>query len=61
MPYLRISDVDKQRLSDTYNRNGIYIQLAQQLGIKTCFTTAYAIDRRAEENGGQEKDFVEDV
>ena len=51
MPYARISDVDKQRLCDAYNRNDDYIQLAQQLGIKR--TTAYAIVRRAEENGGR--------
>lgn len=51
MRYARISDLDKQRLVDAFDRNEDYIQLAQQLNIKR--TTAYAIIRRYQETNGQ--------
>ena len=50
MPYQRISTTDKQRLVDAHARGEDYVALAQQLNIKR--TTAYAIIRRAGENGG---------
>lgn len=49
--YRRIASVDKQRLYDAFLRKEDYVELAKQLGIKR--TTAWAIIKRAEENGGE--------
>ena len=42
---------DKQRLGDAHGLGEDYVQLARQMGIKR--TTAYAIIRHAQENGGE--------
>lgn len=51
MPYQRICVEDKQRLVDAHERGEDYVALARQLNIKR--TTAYAIIRRTEANGGR--------
>ena len=50
MRHQRINSTDKQRLVDAHARGEDYVSLAQQLNVKR--TTAYAIIRRASENGG---------
>lgn len=49
MPYTKITDVDKQRIIDSYARHGNYAETARVLGIKR--PTAYAIIRRYQNHG----------
>ena len=50
--YKKITEVDKQRQYDAYNRGEDYFDLARQLGIKR--TTAWSIIiKRTDENDGQ--------
>ena len=51
MPYQRISVEDKQRIVDAHERGEDYVALARQLNTKR--TTAYAIIRRTQANGGR--------
>ena len=50
-PYKKVSNEDKERIFQCYERSGDYLHLADQLSINRC--TAYSIVRRGVKNEGR--------